>query len=167
MVLKLAALVAALPAAAAAMELAPSKLSTGPGFVRYPVTQRSGAGLWGKHSKRQEEVGVRDRQSGSMYTIDITLGTPGQTVSVQFDTGSSELWVNPVCANGNDPALCSAQQRFTESTTLMDLESLGEITYGAGYTKFEYVADYVDIGCEFRLFLELSPMARSGRCGRE
>ncbi|KAL2018656.1 hypothetical protein VTK56DRAFT_491 [Thermocarpiscus australiensis] len=116
------------------------------GLIRYPITPRQGAPLFGKHSKRQLETPTASQLSGTLYTIDLTLGTPGQTVPVQFDTGSSELWVNPVCSKSSTPDFCNAQPRFTNSTTLADLDQQGSVTYGTGFADFEYVSDYVSIG---------------------
>ncbi|KAK4035318.1 aspartic peptidase domain-containing protein [Parachaetomium inaequale] len=105
--------------------------------------------LFGKHAnitKRQIGTDTLGQRSGTLYTIEVTLGTPGQKVPVQFDTGSSELWVNPVCSKSTTPDFCNTQPRFTASSTLVDLDAQGHVTYGTGYTDFEYVADYVAIG---------------------
>lgn len=140
---KLAALSAVLPLATA---LEPRAPDAGPGFIRFPVTGRTGANPVGKHSKRQEDVTIVDRQSGTLYTIDVTLGTPGQTVPVHFDTGAPELWVNPQCEDGSDKEFCEAQGRFTESSTLDDLDTPGQLVYGSGYANIQYVSDFVAIG---------------------
>ncbi|KAH6848023.1 aspartic peptidase domain-containing protein [Chaetomium sp. MPI-CAGE-AT-0009] len=119
------------------------------GLIRYPVIPKQGGPIFGKHSnftKRQIDTGSLSQRSGTLYTIEVTLGTPGQTVPVQFDTGSSELWVNPVCSKSTTPEFCNAQPRFTESSTLVDLDAQGHVTYGTGYADFEYIADYVGIG---------------------
>ena len=121
------------------------------GLIRFPVLPKEGSSPFGRNSnatKRQVGTDSFYKRSGTMYIIELTLGTPGQTVPVQFDTGSSELWVNPVCSKSTTPAFCDAQPRFTDSTTIYDLNAQGEITYGTGYAKFEYVADYVAIGCK-------------------
>jgi hypothetical protein len=110
-----------------------------------------GVPLFGKHTnftKRQIATDSFMQRSGTFYTIELTLGTPGQMVPVNFDTGSSELWVNPVCAQSTTPDFCDAQPRFTESSTLVDLGATGHVTYGTGYADFYYVADYVAIGCK-------------------
>lgn len=140
---KLAALTALLPLATALETRAPD---AGPGFIRFPITGRTGANPVGKHSKRQEEVSIVDRQSGTLYTIDVTLGTPGQTVPVHFDTGAPELWVNPQCEYASDKEFCEAQGRFTESNTLDDLDTPGQLVYGSGYANIQYVSDHVAIG---------------------
>ncbi|KAK3304875.1 aspartic peptidase domain-containing protein [Chaetomium strumarium] len=119
------------------------------GLIRYPVIPKTGAPLFGKHTnftKRQVDTDSFARLSGTLYTIELTLGTPGQKVPVNFDTGSSELWVNPVCAQSTTPDFCNAQPRFTESSTLVDLGVTGGVTYGTGYADFYYVSDYVAIG---------------------
>jgi len=121
------------------------------GLIRFPVTAQEGGPLFGKHSnitKRQIGTDTLAQRSGTLYTINLVLGTPGQTVPVQFDTGSSELWVNPVCSKSTTPAFCAAQQRFTTSTSLVSLGVQGSVTYGTGYAHFSYVSDYVGIGCK-------------------
>ncbi|KAL2139257.1 hypothetical protein VTI28DRAFT_5444 [Corynascus sepedonium] len=119
------------------------------GLIRYPIIPQQGNVLFGKHSnftKRQTDTGISGQRSGTIYTIELTLGTPGQKVPVQFDTGSAELWVNPVCSQSNTPEYCAAQPRFTESSTLVELDQQGNVVYGTGYANFEYVADYVAVG---------------------
>jgi hypothetical protein len=147
------------------------------GLIRYPIIPQQGNPLFGKHAnvtKRQIGTDTLAQLSGTLYTIEITLGTPGQKVPVQFDTGSSELWVNPVCSKSTTPDFCNAQPRFTESSTLEDLDVQGHVTYGTGYVDFEYVADYVAIGCksyalvswpapDFSRSQELTPVASSGQ----
>lgn len=40
------------------------------------------------------EVGAEDVQNDSMYIAPVTIGTPGQTFHLDFDTGSADLWVS-------------------------------------------------------------------------
>jgi len=116
------------------------------GLIRYPIIPQQGGSPFGKHSKRQTDVDSSYQRTGTLYTINLTLGTPGQVVPVQFDTGSSELWVNPVCSKSTTPDFCNAQPRFTESSTIEDLGVEGSVTYGTGFADFEYVADFVGVG---------------------
>lgn len=127
-----------------------NKMAQKDGLIRYPIIPKQGGPLYGRHfnmTKRQVGTDSLAHDSGAFYTIDLVLGTPGQTVPVMFDTGSAELWVNPVCAESNAPEFCDAQPRFTNSTTVVDLGEQGSIRYGAGFASFEYVSDYVAIGC--------------------
>lgn len=39
------------------------------------------------------EVGADDQQNDSMYLCLVQTGTPAQTLNLDFDTGSSDLWV--------------------------------------------------------------------------
>lgn len=116
------------------------------GILAFPLKASLGAPLATDLSKRQSDVGIDSQLTGTLYTIDITIGTPGQTVSVLFDTGSDELWVNPVCSRSFDTELCEASGRFTSSTTFVDLGVTGGIQYGIGYVEFEYGYDFVSIG---------------------
>jgi hypothetical protein len=140
------------------------------GLVRYSLTPPQGAApLFGKHSKRQQETGVVGKRHGTLYTIDLTFGTPGQAVPVAIDTGSSELWINPVCSKSSNPDFCNSQPRFTQSTTLVDYGVQGSITWsrgtdGAGYAQFEYVGDYVAAGCKSQIHVFNCCCSQSDLC---
>jgi hypothetical protein len=107
------------------------------GLICYPVIHRQGSLVPGK-SRRQVDTNALAQERGNVYTIDLIIGTPGQTVSVQVDTGSSLLWVNPTCNTTMDPTFCDAQPRFAESTTTTDL--------GKADSLYKYVSDDVGIG---------------------
>ena len=48
------------------------------------------------------DVTAEDQQNDSEYLCPVTIGTPGQTFNLDFDTGSADLWVS-----FNRPPLCS------------------------------------------------------------
>ena len=99
--------------------------------------------------KRQDAVGLANRNDGTLYTIDLELGTPPQPVTVIIDTGSSDLWVNPTCETSGQPDFCTSFTQFdyTLSTTIQDTGYADILSYGKGNVTIEYVSDVVTIGC--------------------
>jgi hypothetical protein len=69
-------------------------------------------------------------------------------VYVDFDTGSSELWVNPTCANSWYPAGCAANGYYNPamSSTSQSLTTNFSIGYGIGTVSGRYVVDTVRMG---------------------
>lgn len=148
---------AALPLVTTAFENGNLRRSTQqPGLIRFPITVSEAPVGTVRHFRRQDSVEITSQSTGFFYTIDLIIGTPGQQVSLNFDTGSWELWVNPSCNNTAETATCNSFPRFTESTTLVNTNQTGQITYGAGYAKFNYMYDYMSVGGKAELLESLS-----------
>ncbi len=123
------------------------------GLIQFSVKgQKGGPLVKNSHAKRQTTVDIDPKKQGTLYTIDLVVGTPGEVITVQFDTGSDELWVNPVCARSFDPKFCGQFNQYRESSTFQDLATSGGIQYGNGFVDFDYGADYVEIGCKLGLY---------------
>ncbi|PHH85630.1 hypothetical protein CDD83_147 [Cordyceps sp. RAO-2017] len=137
---------AALPLAADAFAGYPAdnRMVQQAGMLRFPIKVVDGAPA--KRQRRQQDVALASQKTGFFYSIEVRLGTPPQAVSVNFDTGSDELWVNPVCQKSSDPAFCQSFGRFNGSQTFVDLKRNGTINYGTGFANLEYGYDYVDVG---------------------
>lgn len=114
------------------------------GMLRFPMKVAKGA--TSRHLKRQTEAGLANQQTGFFYTIELVMGTPGRAVNVNFDTGSSELWVNPNCAKSADPEYCKSFGLFGESSSFNDLKNNNTLRYGRGSASIEYGYDYVTVG---------------------
>jgi len=135
----------ALPAAAV--------LADSPGIIRNTVkaVNAPAVGPAVNITRRQDAVGLKNLDSGTVYTIDLAIGTAPQPVTVIIDTGSNELWVNPVCSkvgNAKGQALCQSHPPFdpTTSTTYVDKGEAGHVTFGKGFVDFDYGEDYVTVG---------------------
>jgi hypothetical protein len=133
--------------------LAVTVLADSPGYVRNPVKAITAPVVSPATNltRRQDVVGIKNQEAGTMYTIDLTIGTPPQPVTVIIDTGSNELWVNPVCSkaeNANSIALCQSFPVFDPkaSSSYVDEGVPGGVTYGKGFVEFEYSSDYLTVG---------------------
>ncbi|KAK1730082.1 eukaryotic aspartyl protease [Colletotrichum acutatum] len=84
------------------------------------------------------------------YLIELNIGTPGQDTKVAIDTGSSELWVNPNCANAGSTAQtqsCRANGQYDpqDSSTSSVYRQTGRIKYGKGEVVLQYVSDNITL----------------------
>ncbi|KAH7035742.1 aspartic peptidase domain-containing protein [Microdochium trichocladiopsis] len=137
----------ALPALSLAVALAPPSepRQDGPGFLALPFTRTLNTPRL--RSRQDVDVPLYNVTTIS-YLVELSIGTPGQTVRVAIDTGSSELWVNPNCktVNTNDEyqdCVTDGQYNPDDSSTFHDLESRSSITYGIGKVELAYVTDNV------------------------
>lgn len=138
---------AALPLFVVAADIADNNHATkSPAILHFPVkTHRETPE---RRIRRRSEIDTTSRNDGFFYTIEITLGTPGQDITVVFDTGSSKTWVNPVCNGSPNDEFCELAGHFNGSSTFVDLKAEGKIVYGKGHTDFEYGYDFLTIGCK-------------------
>lgn len=91
------ALAASVPHNADQPATAPRKL------LSFPVShaRHDKAGSYAHRAVRRQNDLEADsaafNQSSIQYLVELELGSPGQSVKIAIDTGSSELWVNPNC----------------------------------------------------------------------
>ncbi|RYP82344.1 hypothetical protein DL770_005603 [Monosporascus sp. CRB-9-2] len=100
-------------------------------------------------SKRQEDTDVPLYDVSEVsYLIELSIGTPGQPVKVAVDTGSSELWVDPLCQTSQslsevEECIANGIYEPSRSDTFEDLNSTNTIPYGIGVVQIEYVRDNI------------------------
>ncbi|KAI0104711.1 aspartic peptidase domain-containing protein [Nemania sp. FL0031] len=104
----------------------------------------------GKRFTRTDVLGV----FGAAYLAELTIGTSkngkNQVVDVLIDTGSFELWVNPVCASSNVPDFCQVFGHYHPalSSTSQKISSGSHgfnIKYGSGQVMGDYYKDDIYI----------------------
>ncbi|KZT69780.1 acid protease [Daedalea quercina L-15889] len=80
--------------------------------------------------KRQSES-LDDQSSNTEWTGTVSIGTPAQTFTIDFDTGSADLWVPASNCSG-----CKAQHSYDSSSSSTSQEQSGtfQIQYGDGST---------------------------------
>ncbi|TLS22118.1 uncharacterized protein PpBr36_09250 [Pyricularia pennisetigena] len=117
-----------------------------PGFVSFPIYHRQ---VSKPILKRNTDVTIYNISSIS-YLIQLSIGTPGQQVKVAIDTGSDELWVNPVCSavkSQDQKAECVANGQYNpgQSSTAQASTTSNNIPYGKGDVNITYYKDSVSI----------------------
>lgn len=103
--------------------------------------------------KRQSSKTVTESLANeeTLYFMNVTMGTPAQSLRLHIDTGSSDLWVNvadsQLCEAQGDSCAASGTYAPNSSTTYEYLNSEFNITYvdGSGSTG-DYVSDVVRFG---------------------
>ncbi|KAJ9149891.1 Acid protease [Pleurostoma richardsiae] len=109
-------------------------------------TRRHRNSRWGHHknlSQRDWDWSPLDDYQGMIYLIELDIGTPPQPVKVFVDTGSYELWVNPLCAGSPDPNLCQTYGAYVpkQSNTSTMIGGDFHATYGTGSAMGTYWSD--------------------------
>lgn len=143
---------AALAAGVSALSVRREQTNSPPGVISLPVYQD--IRIHPLEKLRRREVEDTDAPilnvTSTTYLIELSIGTPGQDTKVAIDTGSSELWVNPLCANAGTTAMvqsCRANGQYDpqDSSTSVVYADRGSITYGKGTVNLTYVGDNITI----------------------
>lgn len=73
------------------------------------------------------------------------MGAPAQTTRVTFDTGSSDLWVDPVCSTSAAAWFCNSVSTYSasSSSTKQDLGKTFSLTYAGGTVSGEWYSDII------------------------
>ncbi|KAL1878582.1 hypothetical protein VTK73DRAFT_7760 [Phialemonium thermophilum] len=111
------------------------------GCIHMPIIHSTNPQHFGK---RAASVALANR-SDIAYYAQLTIGNPGQSVFVQLDTGSFELWVNPDCSDldGSNARFCQSAGFYdtTKSSTAVSLGTGKTLRYGIGSANITYFRD--------------------------
>ncbi len=96
---------------------------------------------------------AKDHRQEILYFANVTIGTPPQSLQLQVDTGSSDLWVNTpsskLCLQNSSPCEISGTYTANSSSTYEYVGSYFNISYvdGSGASG-DYVTDTVAVGSQ-------------------
>jgi len=104
-----------------------------------------------KRQSSDKSVRVELDNEETLYFMNVTLGTPAQSLQLHIDTGSSDLWVNTpssrLCVEVDDPCQISGTYSANDSSTYQYLNGDFNISYvdGSG-SAGDYVSDTLQFG---------------------
>ncbi|KIK69444.1 hypothetical protein GYMLUDRAFT_68042 [Collybiopsis luxurians FD-317 M1] len=122
------------------------------GYPSSRVNQtRKDSAKFGKRAS-SASIAITDQDDDASYFGTISIGTPGQSMNIVLDTGSSDLWVvgtNCLGCGTGTPAFDSTKSSSFQSTTSSSGSSTnGETTiqYGSGTVRGTLAQDTVEMG---------------------
>ena len=95
---------------------------------------------------------ISNAEGGAQYLINITVGTPPQSLAVQLDTGSSDLWVPAanaaLCSNKKAGGCPNGVYDSRKSSSYRLVNTDFNMTYydPSDYDQGDYVVDTVGLG---------------------
>ncbi|KAL4737227.1 aspartic peptidase domain-containing protein [Aspergillus similis] len=104
-----------------------------------------------RRRKRDQTVSHLIDNEETLYFCNLTIGTPGQSLRLILDTGSSDLWCNAanstLCSSPKDPCRISGSFDPSSSSSYSYISSDFNITYADGTgAAGDYATDTVRIG---------------------
>ncbi|EAW08588.1 pepsin-like aspartic protease [Aspergillus clavatus NRRL 1] len=114
-------------------------------YVANPVTRDNA------RRKRNKTVGQKLDNEETLYSCNVTLGTPGQSLRLVLDTGSSDLWCNAanstLCSTPGNDCNVSGSYDPLSSSTYAFVSSDFNISYADGSgAAGDYVTDVFQMG---------------------
>ncbi|KAK9359782.1 aspartic peptidase domain-containing protein [Lipomyces starkeyi] len=153
-----------LSAAITALLVVTSTAATDPGTVKFDIVREKrlpGSTNLFKHRHRhrlaKRATGVSNTVQeildnyDYLYYANVSVGTPGQNLRLQIDTGSSDIWVqsgeNRFCQESSNPCNETGIFEPQDSSTFSIISDNFYIAYGDGsYAKGDYAYDTFEIG---------------------
>ncbi|OJD35448.1 aspartic-type endopeptidase [Diplodia corticola] len=138
-------------AAAGFASLAQAADATKPRVVGFPMAKNRRdvlANLARRNLARRDTVTANLANYQSLYQINVTVGTPGQRIGLQIDTGSSDVWFPYAGSTQCQEGQCESSFRPADSSTFEDVgENEFQIQYVDGTSiTGDYIRDVLAIG---------------------
>jgi hypothetical protein len=113
--------------------------------------------LWGGQEpglrrRASDNTQVYNAQASLLYLVNVTVGTPGQKMSLQLDTGSSDIWIpwanSAPCSTSENRCKTNGLYSESKSSTYSLLQSNSFlISYVDGTRiKGDYISDVFGVG---------------------